>query len=169
MVLLQWLNPSVESVCYFSPQRLYCTSSRTLKVIQSTDKLHPALLNNQWWFCPDHSTAPLQWYISTWPAIDWVSINPRSMFCVCVCLCVHQWATTRQSLSSMQSSTATCTGLSDPLLSPVVWAAKKLSESYSYPTLNEAHLQEQTVPSLSTVRTPMNLPWTSQRPISNEK
>lgn len=46
-----------------------------------------------------------------------------------------------------------------PLLSPVVWTAIKLSQSYSCLTVDEAHLQEQTaLPlSLSMVRTLMEL------------
>lgn len=82
--LWSYFSLSLESVCSLSPQGLTWTSSPTLNVNQSTDKLHPALLNKQWWFSPDHSTAQRQWCISTW-----VLISPMSMFCVCL----YMWNT----------------------------------------------------------------------------
>lgn len=84
--------------------------------------------------------------ITTWSSASASAIGFEliSKECFSVCLCAHvcQSVTTWQKLHWHLHK-----GDCAPLLSPVVWTAIKLSESYSFPTLNEAHLQEQKVPS----------------------
>lgn len=103
-----------------------------LNVKQLVDKSYPGLLSNRWWFWLDHSTALWQWCISTWVHGLYVYVHQQTI--------LHAFF-----LYSTASHTKVCA----PLLSPEVWTTMKLSESYSCPALNEAHLQAQTVRSLS--------------------
>lgn len=89
------------------------------------------------------------WHMNQHLGYCWVRLYPTNGFCVSLSISNNE----KDGFFHVQRACAS-------LLSHVVWTAIKLSESYSCLALNEAHLQEQTVPSLSpsTVHTPMFLP-----------